>query len=228
MLPPLSPGMLCCAMLAFVTSCCRVMAWVLTARCACALPHTMQAGLGSGAAMRDTSRLLPDTCTEADRHAACRGSSLHTCSDRAAAAIGSNGCGPITHPPTATASPATAHPPTCWCRKEVWQAAGAPASSLSASATISPDTMALVVAMAWMMLPAMPCGSSGGGGGRREERRGRGGHRGSRLVATANHVVERGASLPAWLPSPPQHHIPMRPVLPWLALVSNRLCMGMP
>ena len=34
---------------------------------------------------------------------------------------------------------------------------GQPASSLRASATMRPPTMALVVAIAWMMLPAMPC-----------------------------------------------------------------------
>jgi hypothetical protein len=31
-----------------------------------------------------------------------------------------------------------------------------PASSFNASTTMSPDTIAFVVAMAWMMLPAMP------------------------------------------------------------------------
>lgn len=46
----------------------------------------------------------------------------------------------------------------------MWQAAGAPASSLRASITISPDTMALVVAMAWIMLPAMPWQSREGVG----------------------------------------------------------------
>jgi hypothetical protein len=64
------------AVLASVTSCCSVMAWVLTARWACALPHTMQAGLGSGAAMRDTSRLLPDTCRQTGRATGMLGQSI--------------------------------------------------------------------------------------------------------------------------------------------------------
>ena len=75
--------------------------------------------------------------------------------------MGSGGWGcriptPMPNPPT--------HPPnthkhlTFWLMKVSLAAGRLPDRILSASMTISPLTMALVEAMAWMMLPAMPCG----------------------------------------------------------------------
>jgi len=43
------------------------------------------------------------------------------------------------------------------CAARTLHASGRRASTFSASTTMSPPTIAFVVAIAWMMLPAMPC-----------------------------------------------------------------------